>query len=102
MRAPRCSAPVAGASAAERGCWADPTCGPRCRTSVWLLALVLLTRAPDPCASPSTVVLVKARQHVLFLCDGGHSTGTYRISIGRGGIGKRREGDYKLPVGRYS
>src|SRR5262245_38553864 len=37
----------------------------------------------------------------MSFCDEGRRTRAFRISIGRGGVDKRREGDYKLPLGRY-
>lgn len=71
-------------------------------------ALVLITGvsppAPgsDPCAGRGTVLLVQARQRVMSTCERGRRTGAYRVALGSGGVGKRAEGDKKLPVGRYA
>ncbi len=37
----------------------------------------------------------------MWLCDGS-SARSYRIRLGLGGTGKRREGDQKVPLGRYA
>jgi murein L,D-transpeptidase YafK len=68
-----------------------------------LTAIVLATavRVGDPCGGQGTIVLVQARERVMSLCDRGQQRRAFRVSMGRGGIGKQREGDNKLPVGRY-
>ena len=38
---------------------------------------------------------------MLHLCEAGLSVGEYAVAMGKGGPGKRREGDNKTPVGRY-
>lgn len=36
----------------------------------------------------------------MWLCDGPNAHG-YRIRLGMGGVGKEKEGDQKVPLGRY-
>jgi hypothetical protein len=56
----------------------------------------------DPCRSVTgSEVLVDARHALLFLCDDGHTTERYPVNLGQGGLGKRKKGDKKTPIGRY-
>ena len=64
----------------------------------WSLAAV----AGTPCVDHPASVVVDGARHRMWLCDpGGGAAGPYRVSLGRGGLGKRREGDGKTPLGRY-
>jgi hypothetical protein len=54
-----------------------------------------------PCPAKGTVVIVDAKQRFLCLCAEGAVEGTYRVAIGRGGLGKVAEGDDKTPIGSY-
>ena len=56
----------------------------------------------DPCIGKGTILLVEARSHVLSLCEGGRRVRSHRVAIGPAGVGKRREGDGKVPLGRYT
>jgi murein L,D-transpeptidase YafK len=67
-----------------------------------VLTLAVVLQSGDPCVGKGTIVLVEARRHVMSLCEQGRRAQAFRISIGRGGIGKQREGDHRLPLGRYS
>jgi murein L,D-transpeptidase YafK len=61
-------------------------------------------RATDPLdcgAARSAFVLVDTTSHRLGLCQGGRSSETLSVRIGRGGVGKHDEGDGKTPLGRY-
>lgn len=73
-----------------------------------LIALVLFALAPrlalgepGPCSSSAPQVVVETKDHKLWLCDGGRPVASYRVSLGRGGTGKRAQGDNKTPLGTY-
>jgi len=69
---------------------------------MWLsLILSGALQLGDPCSGRGTILLVRARSRAMWVCEQGRRTQAIRISIGRGGIGKRRRGDNKLPVGTY-
>jgi L,D-transpeptidase catalytic domain len=53
------------------------------------------------CAAPDVRVVVDLKKHALALCDHDQVRGTFAVRLGRGGIGKTREGDGKTPVGVY-
>lgn len=67
-----------------------------------LLSLALPCSAADPCAGKGTLVLVRTEDHHLHLCENNVSTKQYSVALGTGGVGKRREGDAKTPLGTYS
>ena len=48
------------------------------------------------------VVVVETASHTLALCEDGAAVQTYRVRLGKRGVGKTREGDEKTPLGRYS
>lgn len=54
------------------------------------------------CATGETAVVVLAKAHVLVLCEGGAERGRWNVALGSGGVDKRREGDARTPLGRYS
>lgn len=45
--------------------------------------------------------MVDLVEHRLCLCEDESVAAEYRVAIGKGGTGKRREGDHKTPVGAY-
>ena len=53
------------------------------------------------CKGRGTSVVVNLEKHALSLCNGELAVREYPVAIGRGGIGKTREGDKKTPVGAY-
>ena len=71
-----------------------------------LLALVAPRSAEagevGPCADRGPAVVVDLDRSDLWLCNQGVSEGSYSVSLGSGGLGKRRQGDNKTPVGVYS
>jgi len=77
----------------------------RCR----LLPLVLLTamscgrkvEAAGVCAATDSRIVVETAKHRLALCSGGQESAVFGIRLGRGGVGKRVEGDGKTPLGTY-
>jgi murein L,D-transpeptidase YafK len=72
----------------------------------WLLAAD--ARAPvraealNPCEGITNELRVDTALHVLRLCEDGRVAIEYPVSLGRGGVGKRKEGDRRTPLGRYS
>jgi murein L,D-transpeptidase YafK len=60
----------------------------------------LLALAAGLCP-PEPAVVAELKAHRLTLCEAGQPTRTYKIAIGRNGIGKQVEGDAKSPVGKY-
>jgi murein L,D-transpeptidase YafK len=70
------------------------------------VSLLPLTRsdpgAPIDCSAfRANVLVVDTDAHRLSLCESGASVATFSVRLGRHGVGKRREGDGKTPVGRY-
>lgn len=55
----------------------------------------------SPCVDNNAHLLVLAKTRVMHMCAGGRSVGNHRVSLGRGGLNKRVEGDGKTPIGRY-
>ena len=56
---------------------------------------------PPPCSALEPEVVVATRDHALWLCESGRPVASYRVAIGRGGTGKRVQGDNKTPLGSY-
>jgi murein L,D-transpeptidase YafK len=53
------------------------------------------------CDGESALLHVDGKRHLLTVCEGGRTVIEAKVSLGRGGMGKQREGDNKTPVGRY-
>lgn len=72
------------------------------------LAAGLLGRRDRPvggdgrCAAPDARVVVDLAKHTLALCDKGSLVEKFDVRLGKGGVGKTREGDGKTPVGTYA
>jgi murein L,D-transpeptidase YafK len=67
-----------------------------------LFALALaLPAATAPCRPHETGVVVEVAAHALTLCDDGRAADRHRVALGSGGVGKRRRGDDKTPLGLY-
>lgn len=59
---------------------------------------------PAPALVPSVAdhILVEKAAHRMTLFSAGRPVRTYRVALGQGGLGpKRRQGDDKVPEGRY-
>jgi murein L,D-transpeptidase YafK len=54
------------------------------------------------CAVRGHVVLVDAKTRTLSLCSEGRALESFRVALGRGGVGKAREGDRRTPLGTYA
>ncbi len=68
------------------------------------MVLALLAGAPNerqPCQAGETAVVVRTAERALHLCEGGRSARRFAVALGTGGIGKRRQGDGKTPLGWY-
>lgn len=57
------------------------------------------SRAGAACAAAETSLAIQG--HRLYLCQGGRVEQSFAISLGRGGLGKRSDGDGKTPTGTY-
>jgi murein L,D-transpeptidase YafK len=71
------------------------------------LAAALGTRTPTVgsdrlCEAADARIVVDLKKHVLALCDRSAMVDSFPVRLGRGGVGKTREGDRKTPVGTYS
>ena len=56
---------------------------------------------PSPCHELDDQVLVYTAAHVLWMCDGIDANSSFDVRLGKGGVGKTREGDGKVPIGVY-
>jgi murein L,D-transpeptidase YafK len=54
-----------------------------------------------PCLAAETAVVVQVMERALVLCTAGRAVGHYRVALGVAGVGKRRTGDNKTPLGPY-
>jgi hypothetical protein len=65
--------------------------------------VVIPGRAPaDPCAGHSREFVVDGRSKGMWLCESGQPSESFRVGLGRGGLGKRVHDDNKTPVGEYA
>lgn len=56
----------------------------------------------DPCSSAGAHVLVDTGSHTLWLCEGTKVIKSFGVRLASGGVDKTREGDKKVPLGRYT
>ncbi len=67
-----------------------------------IVALLFLMRSPSgDCAGQRQALIVDTNQREIMLCDDGQITKSYAAAFGRGGFGKKKEGDLKTPLGAY-
>lgn len=57
---------------------------------------------PFDCGGEVSAVVVDTRSHRLALCERRVARASFDVRLGHGGVGKRREGDGKTPIGRYA
>lgn len=64
----------------------------------------VLNATPDAavCQKTPIPVVVDTRTRQLFLCQKGMPAEVYRVNLGQGGVGKKKQGDQKTPLGVYS
>lgn len=55
----------------------------------------------EPCSSHGTSLVVLLEDHSLLLCSNNKAEKEYAVSLGKGGVGKKRVGDNRTPVGTY-
>lgn len=56
----------------------------------------------NPCWSKDLSIIVATSVHTMYLCNGSSLEHAHHVRLGRGGVGKKREGDNKVPLGIYS
>jgi len=66
------------------------------------LAAAAAPSAPHPCSGERRALVVETGMHRLWRCEDGRSVEELAVALGSGGVGKRREGDGKVPVGEYT
>lgn len=66
---------------------------------MWAALLALAFTRADPCVGLGTTVLVEARAHRLFLCEGGVTGAWYHVALGRHGLGVGQPGVGLTPLG---
>jgi murein L,D-transpeptidase YafK len=57
--------------------------------------------ADRTCGAPDARIVVDVAKHTLALCEKDKLVDAFGVRLGRGGVGKTREGDGKTPVGTY-
>ncbi len=71
-----------------------------------LATLVLALAAPNlalaPCPAGVTALVVDTSAHAMWRCEAGEPLEELAVALGSGGVGKRRQGDAKVPLGDYS
>lgn len=67
-----------------------------------MLSSTVALAAEERCAGQGTSIVVDTSEHELVLCERGVSKHHWSVSLGRGGVEKRRQGDLKTPLGTYS
>lgn len=68
---------------------------------IFFLFPVVLYANPFTCPL-SNGINVSTRQHILKICKNGSVINTFKVAIGYNGVGKRRTGDNKTPLGLYN
>jgi murein L,D-transpeptidase YafK len=71
---------------------------------VFLVSVLSIGMAHSQAATPQKAdsILILKKDHVLKLLAGGKAIRTYKVALGRGGLGpKVREGDARTPEGHY-
>jgi murein L,D-transpeptidase YafK len=53
------------------------------------------------CTALDARIIVDLKKHALALCNGEQTVDTFHVRLGRGGVGKTKEGDGKTPLGTY-
>jgi murein L,D-transpeptidase YafK len=59
------------------------------------------TRAGATCDARDRRLVVLTSEEQMLLCDGTRVIRTFDVHLGRGGVGKTRQGDNKVPIGVY-
>lgn len=56
----------------------------------------------NPCENKGTSLVYKISEGALFVCENSGNKGGYVMATGSAGFGKKKEGDRKTPIGKYS
>jgi murein L,D-transpeptidase YafK len=56
----------------------------------------------DPCEGQATSIVILTSDRKIFTCQENQKLKEYRISLGRNGVDKRKQGDNKTPLGQYT
>lgn len=64
--------------------------------------LLVAATAQEPCAGKGTLLYLRTQERTLYVCERDRVRAAHRVALGRGGVGKRSEGDERVPVGSYS
>src|SRR5512142_23024 len=54
------------------------------------------------CPPSGDAIVVDTRAHELWLCTSGTAPARFAVALGRSGVGKRRRGDGRTPLGTYA
>lgn len=78
-----------------------------CLSTVATLAMLMCGSAcaatvTDDCKGLKNAVVIRTDFHRLALCKDDKVEQSYSVSIGRGGVGKQKEGDNRTPLGSYA
>ncbi len=65
------------------------------------IPLSCLAASSDPCDRYPSTLLIDTSSHTMWVCLDGKARSNFHVSLGRGGIKKRTEGDDKTPLGGY-
>jgi L,D-transpeptidase catalytic domain len=58
--------------------------------------------APSPCPPSGDAIVVVTGTHDLWPCSDGAAPARFSVALGRSGVGKRKNGDGRTPLGRYA
>lgn len=76
------------------------------RVTIIALLLVLLPNlaagTEQPCFPSGRYFQVDTHDSRLFLCEDGQALKSFKVSLGRGGLDKKAQGDGRTPIGAYS
>ncbi len=62
-----------------------------------------LTRSVEPdCPASGDAITVLTRKRELWICIDGAPSARYEVSLGQAGLGKRKKGDRRTPLGTYA
>jgi murein L,D-transpeptidase YafK len=74
---------------------------PRALSSFIVACALAQAQQPIPRVKADSILILK-KDHVMELLAGGKVLRTYKVALGRGGLApKQREGDGRVPEGRY-
>jgi murein L,D-transpeptidase YafK len=70
--------------------------------AVTIAGLARVANAATVCTAADARVVVDTAKHELALCEQRHEAAVFGVRLGRGGVGKTRQGDAKTPLGTYA